>query len=192
MYLTERLPLASSALPVAELRAHLRIGTGFAEDTLQDDMLIGVLSAAFAVIERMTGRSLIERDFVLELRHWSQSARQLLPRAPVTEISGIAMRRTDGEATIIDPSRYRLDVDDHASAVRAVRLLPSIPVDGVAEVSFRAGYGPRWSDVPSDLAQATLMLAATRYEDRSGTHSMPHAVGSMIAPYRPLRVSRSA
>ncbi len=46
------------------LREHLRLGTGFGEDGLQDPVLAGFLRAALAAIEGRTGKALIARDFL--------------------------------------------------------------------------------------------------------------------------------
>lgn len=192
MHLTEPTSIAASALPIADLRAHLRIGTGFADDTLQDGLLTAALKAALQTIERQTGRALINRKFLLRLHRWHRPDRQSLPRAPVTEISEIAIRRPNGERITVDPGRFRLAVDDHGSTIRAAGLFPSLSRGAAAEIGFMAGYGPDWADIPGDLALATVILAAARYEDRSGNVGIPAAVSSLIAPYRTLRVSRSA
>ena len=72
-------------------------------------------------------------------------------------------------------------------------LLPSIPQNGSARITFTAGYGPAWSDLPADLAQAVLMLAAHYYEYRAEVAlsggCMPFGVTALIERYRPLRLS---
>jgi uncharacterized phiE125 gp8 family phage protein len=59
-----------------------------------------------------------------------------------------------------------------------------------------AGYGAAWSDLPADLAQAVLMLAAHYYEYRHDTAlsggCMPFGVTSLLERYRPLRISAGA
>ena len=50
MYVMDETELPLSALPIAEFRAHLRLGTGFAEDSLQDSVLEGFLRAALAAV----------------------------------------------------------------------------------------------------------------------------------------------
>ena len=50
-----------------------------------------------------------------------------------------------------------------------------------------------WEDVPADLAQAALMLAAHYHEYRDATAldggCMPFGVSALIERYRPLRLS---
>ena len=63
MMLIEETAVPSEALPVDAFKAHLRLGTGFSEDTLQEPVLESFLRAAMSAIEARTGKILIERDF---------------------------------------------------------------------------------------------------------------------------------
>lgn len=192
MNLVEQTPIPKDKLPLADLRGHLRLGTGFADDTVQDALLESILRGAIAELERLTGKSLIHRDFVLHLGRWSGSAEQHLPRAPVTGVSEIALLRRDGTRQVLDPSRYSVRRDAmHATVVPSEFLLPAIPTGGSAEIAFLAGFGENWSAVPGDLSLATITLAAARYEDRQGDRGLPEAVRSLISPYRKIRIMRS-
>ena len=64
MNLVETGNISVASLPLVEFRAHLRLGTGFGEDSLQDGVLEGFLRAAIAGIEAQIGKVLIARDFV--------------------------------------------------------------------------------------------------------------------------------
>ena len=86
MMLIEETPILTAALPVAELKAHLRLGSGFAEDSLQDPVLESFLRAAIAAIEARTGKILIAREFSWTLSDWRNAEGQAMPVAPVTEI----------------------------------------------------------------------------------------------------------
>ena len=70
MNLVELTEVPDEALPVALLREHLRLGTGFPDDSLQDALLAGFLRAALAAIEGRTGKALLERSFALTLSAW--------------------------------------------------------------------------------------------------------------------------
>ena len=50
MMLTEETSVASAALPLAALKDHLRLGSGFADDTLQDSLIESYLRAAMSAI----------------------------------------------------------------------------------------------------------------------------------------------
>ena len=75
MMLIEETAIADAALPVDQFKAHLRLGTGFAEDNVQDEVLKGFLRAAIAAIEARTGKVLIERGFLLEPERVARSTR---------------------------------------------------------------------------------------------------------------------
>ena len=72
--------------------------------------------------------------------------------------------------------------------------LPTIPTGGCARLSFLAGYGPEWSDLPPDLSQAVMMLATHYYEYRQdmalGAGCMPFGVTALIERYREVAERR--
>ncbi len=193
MLLMEESAVTAAALPLAEFKAHLRLGTGFADDDIQDPVLEGFLRAAMAAIEGRTGKVLLEREFSWVLHDWQDATGQALPVAPVSEILSLVLRDRRDEAEVIDPSLYRLERDAHRPVLRpAGTLLPMVPTGGVAEIVFRAGHGAAWGDLPADLAQAVLMLAAHFYEHRHDTGlsagCMPFGVASLIERYRKVRL----
>ncbi len=63
MMLVEETTVPQAAIPVAQFKEHLRLGTGFSDDGLQDVVLEGFLRAAMAAIEGRIGKILIEREF---------------------------------------------------------------------------------------------------------------------------------
>lgn len=196
MMLIEETTVPQAVLPIAGLRSHLRLGSGFAEDSLQDGLLEGFLRAALAGIEARTGKALIARDFTWTVERWN-GAGQGLPIAPVSAISQLSMVGRDGLPTVIEPDKYRLVQD----AVRPVlapmgTCLPTIPHSGHAELKLTAGMSPDWGNLPADLAQAVMLLAAHYYEYRDetslGRGCMPFGVTSLIERYRPLRIGLGA
>lgn len=67
MMLIELTPVPGAALPVQALKDHLRLGTGFADGTMQDGLVESCLRAAMAAIEGRIGKTLISRSFKLVL-----------------------------------------------------------------------------------------------------------------------------
>ena len=65
MMLTEETPVPSLALPVEEMKDHLRMGSGFADDGLQDGLIEAYLRAALAAIEGRIGKMLFQRRFLV-------------------------------------------------------------------------------------------------------------------------------
>ncbi|MGL6210751.1 MAG: head-tail connector protein, partial [Paracoccaceae bacterium] len=167
MMLIEQTTVPGAALPVQGLKDHLRLGTGFTDDGMQDALIEGYLRAAMAAIEGRIGKILIARRFLLTLEGWRDAGGQALPVAPVTSVVSVTLVDAAGAVSVVAPSRYRLVPDTHRPRLAATGvLLPTVAVDGRAEVVFDAGFGSVWSAVPADLAQAVLLLAAEFYERR--------------------------
>ena len=193
MMLIEETAVSQAALPLAEFKTHLRLGTGFADDDIQDPVLESFLRAAIAAIEARTGKILITRDFSWTLTLWRDPGGQALPVAPVSAIIRLTLRNRMDEEDVIDPAHYRLERDAHRPVLRpAGTALPMIPSGGTAEVEFSAGMAAAWGGLPADLAQAVLLLAAHyheyRHETTLGDGCMPFGVSSLIERYRTVRL----
>lgn len=192
MILIEQTQVPDAALPVAEFREHLQLGSGFSDDGLQDAVLVSQLRAALATVEGRTSKALIAREFLLVNSAWRSLSQQVFPVAPVSSIASLTIVDLQGGDTVIDAGAYRLSRDAQAPALVSVGLsLPTIPVGGSADVVFTAGYGD-WADVPADLRQAVLLLATHYYENRSASVSraanLPLGVVSLCRRYTPIRL----
>ncbi|MEM8773445.1 MAG: head-tail connector protein [Pseudomonadota bacterium] len=193
MMLIEETAVPLAALPVNEFKSHLRLGTGFSDGDVQDVLLESFLRSAIAAIEARTGKILILRSFSWTLTRWRETDVQALPVAPVNEITSLVLRDRIDEEETIDPSFYWLEADAQRPVLRAAgSCFPAIPQGGVAEIKFDAGYAPDWGALPSDLAQAVLLLAAHyyeyRHETRLGDTNMPFGVSNLIEHYRKVRL----
>lgn len=192
MELKETGIVPAAALPVAALREHLRLASGFADDTTQDVALEGFLRSAIATIEGRVSRALLMRGFVLRLARWRDGCAQPLPLAPVQAITAVTLIDRDGVASVVDPARWRLERDgQRPQLVSTAVLLPTIPTGGAVEIAFEAGFGPDWADLPADLAQAVLLLAAAHYEHRSADAldiTLTAGVRALLARWQPVRL----
>jgi uncharacterized phiE125 gp8 family phage protein len=193
MMLIEETTVPDAALPVEAFKAHLRIGTGFGEDDVQDNVLRGFLRAAIAAVEARTGKALIERGFSVVLSAWQSAYGQPLPVAPVHNLTALVLVDHQGTETPMATEAYWLEQDAQRPRVRPRSLvLPTVPQDGSARIAFVAGYGAGFDAIPPDLAQAVLMLAAHFYEYRDAVAptggAMPFGVASLIERYRTLRI----
>jgi uncharacterized phiE125 gp8 family phage protein len=193
MMLVEQTTVPSIALPVAEFKDHLLLGTGFADDGSQDAILENYLRAAIAAIEARTGKVLVSKQYTWTLTAWREASHQPLPLAPVFAIDALRIIDRTDVATIVDATGYVLEKDMHRPKLWASGYsLASIPIGGTAEIDFWAGYGAAWSDVPVDLGQATYMLASHFYENRSATSgsdgAVPFGVSALIERYRNIRI----
>jgi uncharacterized phiE125 gp8 family phage protein len=192
MMLVEQAAVPGAALPVAELKAHLRLGSGFADDTFQDALVEGYLRAAIATIEGRTAKMLVTRRFVWTLEDWRDQEAQALPCAPVAAVVSVSVVDGAGVVTAVDADRWFLVKDTHRPKLKARGLLlPNVPDDGRIEVVFDAGFGA-WAEVPKDLGQAVFLLAAEYYEARheGGMREgagLPAAVTALIGRWRTVR-----
>ena len=193
MILTEVTTVPTLALPIAAFKTHLRLGTGFADDSLQDGVLESTLRAAIAMIEARIGKMLIARRFLWKIEDWRTGAEQALPVAPVTAVVSVTLVDASDVSVLVDAARYKLVQDTHRPKLIATgSALPLVPMAGRAEVVFDAGFGAVWSAVPPDLAQAVLLLAAEYYENRheAGVREggLPFGVVTLIERWRTVRV----
>ncbi|MFC3180080.1 head-tail connector protein [Cypionkella sinensis] len=193
MMLTEITSVAAASLPVQALKDHLRLGSGFADDGMQDGLIESYLRAAMAAIEGRIGKVLLARRFQLTLQDWRARGEQPLPVAPVTALVSVTLVDVNAVSTVVGVDRYRLVQDTHRpKLIAAGVLLPTVPVDGRVEVVFDAGFGAAWGAVPVDLAQAVLLLAAEFYENRHDmgqrVAGVPLAVQALIERWRTVRV----
>lgn len=193
MILTELNSVPGTTLPIAKFADHLRLGTEFAETSLQNDLLEVYLRAAISAIEGKTGRVILRKSFLWQLTGWRSAEAQILPVRPVVSITALRTYDRSGAVTEHSSDLYDFVPDSQSPVIRAVgSQLPAVADGGTAEIEFVAGHGATWDDVPSDLAQAVIILAAQFYENRTGapdpTGVLPMAVLSLIEPYRPVRL----
>lgn len=193
MMLTEETPVLSGALPLAELKDHLRLGSGFTDDGIQDGLIESYLRAALAAIEARIGKMLFRRRFLWVLEGWSSGDEQALPVSPVAGIVSVTLVDAEGGETVIPAASYRLIADLHRPRLTGKGAsLPTIPGQGVVKVVFDAGFGVGWTDVPVDLRQAVLLLASEYYEHRHDDTAqgagLPFGVVTLIERWRTVRL----
>ncbi|MBU2958630.1 hypothetical protein Q4511_01685 [Paracoccus sp. 1_MG-2023] len=193
MMLIEETAPPIEALPIAALRGHLRLASGFdtPDDPAETAALAGFLRAAIAAIEGRTGKVMLRRRFRMQLDDWRDRLGQTLPLAPVQSVEKIEIEDGSGTLTVLDPDGWRLLPDmQRPMILPAGVILPHVPRSGTVTVTFTAGFGAEWADVPADLAQATIMLAAKYHDDRGqdgGRHGMPFGVSALIERWRAVR-----
>ncbi|MBR9764658.1 MAG: hypothetical protein GYB53_14300 [Rhodobacteraceae bacterium] len=193
MILIEVNQVAAAVLPVSQFKQHLRLGTGFAEDSAQDDVLEGYIRAALAAIEGRTGQAIYQRDFIWTVQGWAKAEAQAFPLAPVRLIQQVTLVDKQGARVSEDPGDYTFDEDVFAPKFRALKgKLPEPPADGKIEVLVTAGAALNWGEVPPDLAQAVLLMASHYYEYRNdvalGKGCTPFGVTALLERYRPMRI----
>ncbi|MCT8160119.1 hypothetical protein [Pseudoruegeria sp. SHC-113] len=192
MKLSEVTAIADANLPLAGFREFLRLGTGFSDDGLQDDLLLACLRAALASVEARTGKAVYAREFIWVTNGWRALDAQCLPVAPVSALLEMNVRDRTGAVEPVDLARFALVQDMQRPRLEAVSgSLPSIPTGGQAELRFTAGFSPAWAELPADLRQAIFALAAFFYENRTpdgGGGAWPTQVNGLLAPYFTVRL----
>lgn len=194
MELIETSPVPPSALPIAALREHLRLSSGFSDDTTQDGLLEQYLRAAIARVEARIARALLLRDFTWRLARWRDGYAQRLPIAPIAALHGVVLIDRAGAETPVAADRIRLETDSaRPRLVAAGSALPAIPSGGAVQIAFSAGFGAAWGDIPADLRQAVLLLSAQYYESRdTGGADPDFAIAALLEPWRDLRLGGGA
>ena len=193
MMMISETTLPDAALPVAAFKQHLRLGSGFGQDTVQEPVLASFLRAAMAAIEARTGKVLIRRSFGWSFNTWRDCAALDLPLSPIHAVTQVAQVASDGTPTVVNASQYWLERDAQQPRLKPTRgNLPNIPAHGSVQVTFDAGMAVAWAGLPADLQQAVLMLAAHYYEYRNDTSltggCMPFGVTSLIERFRKIRL----
>lgn len=167
-------------LPLAEVKAFLRIGTSD-----EDALLAGLVRAAADLCEAFTGRALLSRmvrETLPASRAWAR-----LGAAPVAAIEGIELLGADGGAVALAAGDYGIDID--AAGEGWVRLLVGLEAKRV-RVSYHAGMAADPNGLPEALRHGIVRLAAHLYtqRDRLDDAGPPAAITALWRPWRRLRL----
>ncbi|MDD7971331.1 head-tail connector protein [Roseinatronobacter alkalisoli] len=188
-------PIPLSALPLAAFRDHLRLSSGFADAVTEDALLEQYLRAALDAVEGRVSRALLLRDYTLRLTRWRDDYAQTLPRAPVAQVTALVLIDRLGAQSVVPPDRYILQADGaRPRIIAAGSALPAIPSRGAVEITFAAGFGAAWEDIPADLRQAVLLLAAQYYEhrDTGPAPDMDFGIRALLERWRDIRLGGRA
>lgn len=154
---------AVEPVTVQEMREYLSLG-GTEDDTL----LTGLITAARAALEKMTGRTFITTTYQLYYDGFSFLPVKLA-RPPVQSVSSITYVDEDGVTQTLSSTLYTVDVSSLYGRISPA-YGESWPVtraqDNAVCIEFKAGYGDAAASVPEPLKIAIKMLAADVYEHR--------------------------
>lgn len=193
MILVELTSTPTQDLPLDAFKAHLRLGSGFTETSLQDEVLESYLRAAMAAVEARIGKMLYARRASWTVTKWTDPDAQPLPVAPISSIETVVLTDRAGADTSVEASAFALMKDTHRPVLSATgAVLPDIPQGGSATITFDAGFGADWLDIPPDLREAVMLLASHYYETRFDTTGagglMPFGVMALLDPHRNIRI----
>lgn len=193
MILTETSPAAVNPVPLDEFAAHLRMAQGFADDSAEDALLELYLRNATTVVEARVSKALIRREFKLQVTAWNRDGILVLPLGPVAAIGSLSFIR-GAETIALTADAWSLELGSSRQRVTGPGggALPAIPDGYLAELVFDAGFGESWNDVPGDLSQAVMLLAAHYFENRTGDavpgQGLPVAVQALLETQQPVRL----
>lgn len=202
---------AEDAVSVGEAKDHAKV------ENADDDALIAAqITAATRLVEKWTGRTLVEQTLKLSLdrfpaarsEQWWDGVRQgarseldtinfiELPRPPLKSVQSLETFDDADAATVFAASRYFVDTAN-APGRLVLRTAETWPVftraaNGV-EITYIAGYG-KASEVPRELRQGMLLLVAHWYENRETVvvgdtvEDVPLSVATILHFYRVLRI----
>lgn len=151
---------ATEPVTVTELKDFLRLS-----GTSDDVLLGGLITAARAAVEKITGRTFITTVYQLYFDVFPLCIE--LARPPVQSISSITYIDEDGVLQTLLSSEYVVDV-----ASLYGRIVPAYDEEwpdtqGIINavcVEYKAGYGDAAASVPAPLKEAIKMLASDIYE----------------------------
>lgn len=174
-----------------EVKAHLRIDSG-----VEDALLASLVLTSRLHIEAALSIALVAQSWRLVLDNWPKDAIVAMPIAPVKLVEAVRVVTSGGDAIVVPPESYQLDV-----AGRPQRLVnvaggwprPERRTGGI-QIDLVAGFGAAASDVPVPIRQALLLLVAHWYEHRDPFEiggpqtNVPNAVSRLLGPYRAVRL----
>lgn len=154
-------------LTLTDAKRQLRV-----EHALDDEYIQGAIAAARSHIETVTHRQLITATWVLRLDEFPDGEGIIkLPRPPLQSITSVQYVDTAGDSQTLDSSLYTADVYSEPG-----RLMPAYgqtwpstrAVPNAVTVTYVAGYGDAWSNIPAQLRAALALIVADLYEHREG------------------------
>jgi uncharacterized phiE125 gp8 family phage protein len=191
MALVYRSGPAVEPLSLNEAKAHLRL-----ETTADDALVTSLIITSRLHIEAALGLALTAQDWTLVLDAWPATGVVNIPMRPVTAVTAVRVRASDGTPSVVPPQTYVFE-----GAGLPPRLLPAfgaLPNPGRAasgiEIDFTAGYGSAAASVPEPIRQALKLLVAHWYEHRepieigSPATAIPAAVSELLKPYSVVRL----
>jgi uncharacterized phiE125 gp8 family phage protein len=139
-------------------------------DTTHDEHIIRLIKAATADVERHTRRALINQTWRLSLREIPASRRIILPRPPLVEVESVEYRDDDGILQTLDSSLYQVTVDASPGHIEPAfnevwPVVRTLTAEAIS-VTYIAGFGTNYSDIPAQYQNVIFELVAFRFMSR--------------------------
>jgi uncharacterized phiE125 gp8 family phage protein len=189
---------SAEPLTLSELYAHLRLealidvdsdGNGTRPD---DDLLLGLLTAAREYCEEFTGRSIAVKTYAISLDSFPDPFE--LPRPPFVNVVDFTYDGTESDSILVESQNFYIDTFSDMATVQPIGSWPTIREGNRAQLTYRAGYG-----VPGDASDppplpgwaraAMLLIVEHLYANRGATadanlKELPMGVEFLLRPHR--------
>jgi len=176
------------AVPLAEVKAYLRLDTDDENDLLQSLAL-----AAIDYAERHTGRAFITQTWDEVCGRFRPSV--TLPKAPFAELVSITYFDSNNALQTLSSNVYQVHKKGQQPATLCLVTGVDAPTtyDRPDAVTYRykAGYGLLWSDVPASLRRAIMSLIVHYYESRNpivassdARYEVPYTIKDALDQFR--------
>ena len=170
----------TSIVSLQDAKDHLRIS-----DSVDDFYVSGLIYAADAMLEEMTGRAILTQTWALSVN--GTFDRLNLPKVPVASVSSIAYYDTDNASQTATVSDFYLFKEEDRAWLEPkpnVVWPSTYDREDALTVTFVSGY----TDIPATIRHAAMMLVAHWYETRALTQGdkaeVPYAVTSLVGLHR--------
>ncbi len=188
-------PAARLPVTIDEIKLHARVEDS---ETSDDASLLAYARVALEHLEGRDGilnRALITQTWALRLDSFpaSDDTPIQIPLPPLQSVSSITYVDSNGASQTWSSASYTVDANSQPGRVYpaygAAYPTTRDQRDAVT-VTFVAGYGDNYTDVPEPLRFAVLALAAHFFEHRlpvefgGAPHLIPVHVARLLAPYR--------
>ncbi len=166
---------------IADVKKFVRI-----DHDLDDAAVDEFIRSAASLCEDFVGQMLVMRsvtDMLPVRSEW-----QKLNRIPVQSIGAVEFISSDGAAVALPAEAYALDID--SDGFGWIRLADNRNGSRL-RVTYNAGIGVDWKDLPQTLRQGIVRLAGYLYTNRDGVDAggPPSAVTALWRPHRRLRLA---
>jgi len=179
-------------LGLIETKTHLRVDV-----TTDDELILGLITAARQMTETITRRALITQTWDWIFDAFPGTDRLEIPLPPLRSVTSITYTKQDATTGTVSSSDYVVDINSEPGRVvlKSTATWPgdTLRVANGVTVRFVAGYGGAASDVPEAIRRAMLLMIGHWYENREDTlgvgniQRIPQGSEYLLWPYRVLR-----
>lgn len=176
-------------LGLAQLREHLRVGSGDAAHP--DDALIRRLEkSARAWAENVTGLALVPQTWEVAANEWPATGLDL-PGGRVASVLKVTYVNAFGTTVDLDAAMYYVDDFETPEKIfwSAITMPTLAPRRNAVRAQYRVGAG----EVAPDILAAVALMVGHLYENREATGAsasgaelrmLPEGARALLAPYR--------